>query len=114
MSAASSAHSSVDRPHTDSNAAALLRALLNHAEQHAADLQAEHDQLLADPDAIQEDRDAIAALRDHALRQLHAARAAMARVDDGTYGTCARCGGRIDDERLAALIDVTTCVQCAA
>lgn len=37
---------------------------------------------------------------------------ASARIDDGTYGRCGRCGGPIDPDRLAALPAVETCVAC--
>jgi RNA polymerase-binding transcription factor DksA len=39
--------------------------------------------------------------------------AALARLDDGSYGTCARCGRPIGQERLAARPATTTCVRCA-
>lgn len=34
---------------------------------------------------------------------------ALARLDDGTYGTCTVCGRAIDDERLEARPEATTC-----
>ena len=39
--------------------------------------------------------------------------AALSRIKDGLYGTCASCGEKIADERLAALPYVTTCIDCA-
>ncbi|MBO0821328.1 MAG: TraR/DksA C4-type zinc finger protein [Nocardiopsaceae bacterium] len=39
--------------------------------------------------------------------------AALARLDDGTYGRCARCGQPIGEDRLAARPAATTCVRCA-
>ncbi|HEY4458048.1 MAG TPA: TraR/DksA C4-type zinc finger protein [Pseudonocardiaceae bacterium] len=38
---------------------------------------------------------------------------AVGRVANGTYWTCARCGGPIADERLAALPATSTCITCA-
>jgi DnaK suppressor protein len=38
---------------------------------------------------------------------------ALARLDAGTYGTCARCGSPIASERLAARPATQTCVSCA-
>jgi DnaK suppressor protein len=38
---------------------------------------------------------------------------AVARLDAGTYGRCAGCGGRIGDERLAAQPTTEACVACA-
>ncbi len=37
---------------------------------------------------------------------------ALARLDDGTYGACERCGRRIDPERLEALPWATMCIDC--
>ena len=38
---------------------------------------------------------------------------ALARVADGTYGTCTRCGEPIPAGRLEARPTATTCVGCA-
>lgn len=36
---------------------------------------------------------------------------ALGRLDDGTYGLCGACGGRISDARLEALPFTTVCVD---
>lgn len=38
--------------------------------------------------------------------------AALKSVDNGTYGTCARCGKAIEIERLEVKPDATLCVTC--
>ncbi|MEO7001362.1 MAG: TraR/DksA family transcriptional regulator [Ktedonobacterales bacterium] len=38
--------------------------------------------------------------------------AALARLDAGAYGICARCGKEIGARRLAALPYVTLCIEC--
>lgn len=93
--------------------AARLRNGLAQATEYAARQQAEYDELLVDPGVIQEDRDSAALLLEHARRQLESAQSAVMQLDAGVYGRCAKCGGDIGDERLAALVDVTTCVNCA-
>lgn len=40
--------------------------------------------------------------------------AALLRLDDGTYGVCERCEGRIAGARMEALPTATTCVDCAS
>jgi RNA polymerase-binding transcription factor DksA len=37
---------------------------------------------------------------------------ALERLRDGSYGTCEECGRRIPAARLAAVPEVTTCLQC--
>jgi len=39
--------------------------------------------------------------------------AALARVEEGSYGTCARCGEEIAPARLNALPDTPFCANCA-
>lgn len=55
--------------------------------------------------------------RDLALReraQLHLAQvdAALARLDEGTWGTCRRCGNPIAEARLEALPWAAYCISC--
>lgn len=109
MSASQSGHSDA----RDDEYSARLYRELEQATAHVATMQAEYDELLADPGVIQEDRDAAAALLEHARRQLESARAAVERLEGGAYTRCVRCGAEIGAERLAALVGVTTCVRCA-
>jgi RNA polymerase-binding transcription factor DksA len=39
--------------------------------------------------------------------------AALARLDDGSYGRCESCGTIIADERLAEIPTARTCAACA-
>ena len=40
-------------------------------------------------------------------------KAAIERVEQGTYGRCEQCGNKIDPERLEALPTTTLCAKCA-
>ena len=40
-------------------------------------------------------------------------RAALQRLDDDSYGYCARCGEEIAEGRLDAIPETTLCVKCA-
>lgn len=40
-------------------------------------------------------------------------RAALQRLDQGTYGRCASCGEPIAPARLEAMPEVTACIDCA-
>lgn len=55
----------------------------------------------------------VAALERSRARQ-EAARTALARLADGTYGRCGACGADIDAGRIAALPLVTLCYACSA
>src|SRR5262245_33398504 len=50
------------------------------------------------------------ALRDRNQQQLEIVEAALARLDDGTYGTCVRCGRPVAPERLEALPWAAHCI----
>jgi DnaK suppressor protein len=51
-------------------------------------------------------------LRDRNEQHLAAVEAALARLDDGTYGLCVRCGRPIAQERLDALPWAAHCIDC--
>ena len=44
--------------------------------------------------------------------ELEDVRAAIKRLDDGTFGTCARCGCEIPVLRLEAVPTAKLCIQC--
>ena len=37
---------------------------------------------------------------------------ALDRIENGTFGTCARCGKQIAEDRLEALPYATRCIDC--
>ena len=47
------------------------------------------------------------------LAEIAAIRAALVRLDDGSYGECASCGKMIAPARLLALPHTALCVSCA-
>jgi RNA polymerase-binding protein DksA len=52
------------------------------------------------------------AMRERANLHLRAVDGALARLDDGTYGTCVRCGRPIAAARLDALPWAAHCIDC--
>jgi DnaK suppressor protein len=54
------------------------------------------------------------ALRNNAQELLGQVEAALRRLDEGSYGVCARCGREIATERLEALPSATLCITCQA
>jgi RNA polymerase-binding protein DksA len=61
-----------------------------------------------------ENEDVLGALDEAGRRELVSIRAALARMDAGTYGVCRRCGEPIAPARLRALPTALDCVDCAA
>ena len=60
------------------------------------------------------ERQHTAALLDQARERLVAIDAALARLEDGRYGRCDRCGQPIGADRRAARPAALTCIRCAA
>lgn len=125
----------IDRPDapgttlTDSQQDAVRASLLE--EQAAADLQImeltrSFDEIVAavedtnnddehDPEGttIAFERAQVAALLNQAKADLDAVNDALARLDEGAYGTCEGCDGPIALERLHAIPSATKCIDCA-
>ena len=86
---------------------------LAHARELHARLAAEYQELLANRDVIQEDRDSVRQLVEEAAANVHRLERAAERMESGTYGRCVRCGQPIAAERLEVVPDATTCVTCS-
>jgi RNA polymerase-binding transcription factor DksA len=97
---------------TDSRNARLDREV-DEARVRVEQLRTQYEELLADPDVIQEDRDAAALLLSTARSALETAEEAQRRIREGTYGRCGSCGEQISPERLAAVPDAARCVNCS-
>lgn len=59
------------------------------------------------------ERFAEVAVHDQLVHQLAAVEAALARLDEGTYERCEKCGGLIGAERLEAMPWARHCISCA-
>jgi RNA polymerase-binding transcription factor DksA len=60
------------------------------------------------------ERAQLAALMEQARTRLADLEQALARLEEGSYGTCERCGQPIAPARLAARPAARTCIACAA
>ena len=74
---------------------------LSRIDQHPAEAASELAELERD--------DAIRVIVDDQREQVLAA---LARLDDGTYGTCVECGTTLPDERLDARPEAARCMTC--
>jgi len=101
--------------HEDAKAVLLARRA-----ELTGELKRIEDQLDDEPPKDWEDRAAerqgdevLEAMGQHDLTELRAIDAALARIDDGSYGTCAKCGAGISPKRLAAVPTAALCRTCA-
>ena len=60
-----------------------------------------------------EDQEAITALENARVLEIQQIRRALARIAEGSYGTCTRCGAESAYKRLQALPTATLCIACA-
>ena len=104
---------------------ATLEALRDQVRQRLAALTGQYDEVVAasrdtnaddehDPEGstIAFERSQVGALARQARERLGEIDAALARVDDGSYGTCEACGRTIPTERMEARPTARTCVSC--
>lgn len=66
----------------------------------------------ADTGSANVERDRAQSLSSHARSLLVAIDGALERMDEGSYGHCARCGNLIEAARLEALPYATLCMDC--
>lgn len=75
-----------------------------------SNLDDEHD---PEGNTIAVERSLVSSLAQSAIERLAQIDAAVARVDDGSYGRCAKCGAEIGDGRLSARPTAELCISCA-
>jgi RNA polymerase-binding protein DksA len=76
---------------------------------------------LSEPPDSDWDEQAIAQEDDEALehqavlveKEIASVQRALGRIEDGSYGTCVRCGEKIAPERLDARPEAALCIGCA-
>ena len=70
------------------------------------------DNHLGDAATITLNREMDYSLEDNAGHVLAAIDEALKKIEDGTFGTCARCGKPIAEARLEAMPYATKCIDC--
>ena len=91
-----------------------LHKLIDEAQEGVGELTADAENL---PDAIdfassESDRHFSLRMRDRERKLMLKIRAALARIDDGSYGECVVCGEDIGELRLKARPVTTHCIDC--
>ena len=100
-----------ERAGTEARVAALRRDFDAIASSSSAGADDEHD---PEGSSTAFERQHVAALLEQAEGQLAEIARAEARLEDGSYGRCERCGRPIAAERLAARPAAATCIACAS
>jgi RNA polymerase-binding protein DksA len=60
-----------------------------------------------------ENDEVVDAIGNETAQSIRDVQAALARIEDGTYGICGHCGEEISAGRLQAVPEATRCVNCA-
>jgi DnaK suppressor protein len=89
-----------------------LDSLVHRVEKVEADLRQVHDRDWTERATELENDEVLEGLDEIALREIEQIRTALARLESGTYGTCAACGHAISDERLIAVPSASKCLAC--
>ena len=90
-----------------------LLALGGRVEEIEDDLRATRSADSEDRATEIEDDDMLDSLEESSIKEIEAIRAALNRIEAGSYGICQACGANIDPKRLAALPYAAVCIQCA-
>jgi DnaK suppressor protein len=102
----------------DEEIAKALKARLLELRTHLGKVDRElHKRLPADSEdrAIElENQEALEVIKKTETTEIRQIEAALKRISEGTYGTCAKCGEPIDPRRLTVLPTAATCISCSA
>jgi DnaK suppressor protein len=94
-----------------------LKARLSELRTHLAKVDRELHRLLPADSEDQatelENQEALEVIGKTEATEIHQIEAALKRISEGTYGTCAKCGELIDPRRLKALPTAATCISCS-
>jgi RNA polymerase-binding transcription factor DksA len=96
---------------------AILRTRLGELERRLAGIDAElesHASRDWEELAVEREEDEVLeGMGQSGLAEIEKIRAALARIGDGSYGVCVRCGDPISEERLDVLPATPFCRTCA-
>ena len=94
---------------------ALLEAERHSLEQQLAEIGGlDYDSNFADSSQVTAERGEAEALAAPLKEALDSVRTALRKLDEGTYGTCERCGKQISPARLEAKPASRYCIDCAS
>ncbi len=90
-----------------------LQQLVDRADQFENRLRQPGDEDWAEQATQRENDEVLESLHQQTLQEIEQIKQALHRIEQGSYGNCARCGKQIAAERLEILPYATTCTECA-
>lgn len=87
-----------------------LNLRLHHIED---ELDNEHSRNWDEAAVEREDDEVLQEMGREGLQEIRAIKAALARIEEGTFGTCAHCGEEISAQRLDVIPYAALCQRCA-
>lgn len=100
------------RERLEGEKASLERQLAEHGVDASGGVEVGLDEGFADSAQVTTERSELLSLVEQLRETLEGVDAALARMDEGTYGKCASCGRDIPAERLEAVPTASLCVSC--
>jgi len=91
-----------------------LEELLSHADNTVSGMTTPKENFPdpADRATLESDRNFMLRIRDRENKLIKKIKKALARIDDGTFGICEKCGENISASRLKARPVTTLCINC--
>ena len=91
-----------------------LEELLSHADNTVSGMTTPKENFPdpADRATLESDRNFMLRIRDRENKLIKKIKKALARIDDGTFGICEKCGDNISASRLKARPVTTLCIAC--
>ena len=88
--------------------------LLSHADDTVSEMTDGRDNFPDPTDraSLESDRNFVLRIRDRERKLINKIKAALERIEDGSYGECEICGEDISVERLKARPVTTQCIDC--
>ena len=91
-----------------------LEELLSHADDTVSGMTTPKENFPdpADRASLESDRNFMLRIRDRENKLIKKIKKALARIDNGTFGICEKCGEDISIKRLKARPVTTQCIEC--
>ena len=91
-----------------------MEELLSHADDTVSGMTAQKENFPDPTDraTLEADRNFLLRIRDREHKLIKKIKKTLARMDDGSFGVCDKCGEDINTERLKARPVTTQCIDC--